>query len=133
MRASFRAIEAHRDAAEIFHNDFNYLTSLPRFGYLKETNDRIQRAGLDVIFAGVKAGVFRSDIDAEVFYRFARDALWLSVRWLRPEGKYKVQQLADAYIAICMEGFAVERPRRPAPRAKASKQALDRSTRRARY
>src|SRR5579862_6603420 len=31
MRASFRAIETHRDAAEIFHNDFNYLTGLPRF------------------------------------------------------------------------------------------------------
>jgi TetR/AcrR family transcriptional regulator, cholesterol catabolism regulator len=112
MRASFRAIEAHRDACEIFHNDFNYLTSLPRFAYLRQTNDRIQRAGLDIIKAGARQGVFRSDIDPEIFYRFARDAMWLSVRWFRPSGRYTLQEVADSYITICMEGFAVNGKRR---------------------
>jgi hypothetical protein len=50
----------------------------------------------------------------------------LSVRWLRPGGKHRPQELADAYIAICMEGFAVEGPRPSPRRSKRSKQALDR-------
>jgi TetR/AcrR family transcriptional regulator, cholesterol catabolism regulator len=131
MRASFRAMESHRDAAEIFHNDFNYLTGLPRFAYLKQTNDRIQHAGLDVIRAGVKEAVFRADLDPEVFYRFARDAMWLSVRWFRPGGKYSVEDLADAYIAICMEGFALDGgpDNTGGPRRAASKQPLDRRRR----
>jgi AcrR family transcriptional regulator len=130
MRASFRVMEEHRDAAEIFHNDFNYLTAQPRFAYLKQTNDRIQHAGLDVIRGGVKSGVFRGDIDPELFYRFARDAMWLSVRWFRPGGKLSVEQLADAYIAICMEGFALD-GHAPAPRRRGTpaKQPLDRQRR----
>jgi AcrR family transcriptional regulator len=129
MRASFRVMEAHRDAAEIFHNDFNYLTAQPRFAYLKQTNDGIQRAGLDVIRGGVKSGVFRADIDPDLFYRFARDAMWLSVRWFRPGGKLTVEDLADAYIAICMEGFAVDGRRAAAPRRSGAKQPLDRQRR----
>jgi hypothetical protein len=78
----------------------------------------------------VKSGVFRGDIDPELFYRFARDAMWLSVRWFRPGGKLSVEQLADAYIAICMEGFALD-GRGPAPRRRntRAKQPLDRQRR----
>ncbi len=56
IAASFHAIEAHRDACEIYQNDFNYLSGLPRFSYLKKRAAELQKAWVEVILAGVEAG-----------------------------------------------------------------------------
>jgi AcrR family transcriptional regulator len=104
--ASFQAIEAHRDACEIYQNDFNYLSGLPRFAYLKKRAAELQKTWVQVILAGVEAGQFRSDVDPKVFYRFARDAVWLTVRWYRAGGRYRIDELADECTKILMEGYA---------------------------
>jgi TetR/AcrR family transcriptional regulator, cholesterol catabolism regulator len=108
--ASFRAIDAHRDACEIYQNDFNYLSSLPRFAYLKKAAAGLQKAWVEVIVAGVEGGAFRDDVDPRVFYRFARDAVWLTVRWYKPGGRYRIDELAEECTKILMEGYA--RPQR---------------------
>jgi TetR/AcrR family transcriptional regulator, cholesterol catabolism regulator len=104
--ASFRAIDAHRDACEIYQNDFNYLSGLPRFGYLKKRAAELQKAWVEVIRAGVERKEFRADVDPRVFYRFARDAVWLTVRWYKPGGRYGVDELAVECTKILMEGYA---------------------------
>jgi AcrR family transcriptional regulator len=114
--ASFRAIEGHRDACEIYQNDFNYLSSLPRFAYLKKSAAALQKAWVEVIVAGVEGGAFRDDVDPRVFYRFARDAVWLTVRWYKPGGRYRIDELAEECTKILMEGYA-----RPARVAKVKK------------
>lgn len=127
--ASFRAIEAHRDACEIYQNDFNYLSGLPRFAYLKKKADELQKAWVQVILAGVEAGEFRADVDPRVFYRFAHDAVWLTVRWYRPGGRYRIDELADECTKILMEGYAQSarrdglRAARPGKTVKAAKAA----------
>jgi hypothetical protein len=45
-----------------------------------------------------------------VFYRFARDAVWLTVRWYKPGGRYRIDELAEECTKILMEGYA--RPQR---------------------
>jgi TetR/AcrR family transcriptional regulator, cholesterol catabolism regulator len=106
IAASFHAIEAHRDACEIYQNDFNYLSGLPRFAYLKKRAAELQKAWVEVILAGVEQGELRSDVDPRVFYRFARDAVWLTVRWYKPGGRYRIEELADECTKILMEGYA---------------------------
>jgi hypothetical protein len=41
-----------------------------------------------------------------VFYRLIRDAVWLSIRWHRPDGPYSTQQLAEDVTALFLHGFA---------------------------
>jgi AcrR family transcriptional regulator len=124
IRISFAAIDEHPDACEIYQNDFNYLADLPRFGYLRKKGQEFQKAWVDVILEGVARGQFREDVDPRVFYRFARDAVWPTVRWYNRGGKYRIDELAEECIKVLMEGFGT-RPRQPAsrttrPRAKAA-------------
>jgi len=123
IRVSFRAIAEHRDACEIYQNDFNYLSGLPRFAYLHKRATQLQKTWVDVILAGVERGQFRADVDPRVFYRFARDAVWLTVRWYKPGGRYRIEELAEECILVLMDGYAAGgRPsaasrRRRTPRA----------------
>jgi AcrR family transcriptional regulator len=106
IRVSFQSIEEYPEACEIYQNDFNYLTSLPRFGYLQKKAAEFQKAWVDVIMDGVDQGQFRGDVDPRVFYRFARDALWLTVRWYKPGGRHRIEELAEECIAVLMDGYA---------------------------
>jgi AcrR family transcriptional regulator len=117
IRISFQAIDEHPDTCEIYQNDLNYLTALPRFAYLQKKGQEFQKAWVDVIVEGVARGQFREDVDPRVFYRFARDAVWPTVRWYKPGGRYRIEELADECIKVLMDGFATSARSRPAAKA----------------
>lgn len=111
IRASFTAIDQHSHACEIYQNDYNYLRSLPRLEHLNTMTEAVQHMWLDAIQLGVSQGVFRSDVEPGLFYRFARDAIWFTVRWKRrPQGPEGVKQLSDACITILLDGYVTPRP-----------------------
>src|SRR5436190_698186 len=76
----------HPYACHIYQHDFNYLRTLPRYAVLDEMARDGERAWLDLLSEGAAQGQFRTDIEPIVFYRFSRDAIFLSVRWYRPGG-----------------------------------------------
>jgi AcrR family transcriptional regulator len=115
VRESLATVEAHPYATEIYQNDLTFLRTLPGYEYLRTAAADVQQTWLSVIKAGAKAGVFRSDIQPEVFYRFLRDTVWLSVRWFKPTRTYPMSKLADDCISIFLDGFAAP-PARPARR-----------------
>jgi AcrR family transcriptional regulator len=106
MRESFRSIAEHPEACEIYRNDYKYLAAIPRFAYVVKATRRVQRMWLSVIEAGVEVGEFRPDLDARLFYRFARDAIWQSARWFKPRGPHTIDEIADACISLFLDGFA---------------------------
>ncbi len=108
IRTSFHLVEKHPYACHIYQHDFNYLRTLPRFATLDSTARDGEKAWMEVLKAGVVQGQFRADVDPLVFYRFARDAIFLTVRWYRPGGRYKIDDLADSCTSIFMQGFAVQ-------------------------
>lgn len=105
IRASFRSIADHPEACEIYRNDYKHLSALPGFEGLVESTRRVQRTWMVEIDAGVRAGLLRSDLDPILFYRFARDAVWQSARWFRPEGTHTVDEVADTCLLILLQGF----------------------------
>lgn len=105
-RESFRSIADHPEACEIYRNDYKYLASLPRFAYVVKATRDVQRTWLAVIEAGVSTGELRHDIDARLFYRFARDAIWQSARWYTPREPHSIDEIADACISVLLDGFA---------------------------
>ncbi|MDT5027863.1 MAG: TetR/AcrR family transcriptional regulator, cholesterol catabolism regulator [Micromonosporaceae bacterium] len=117
VRESLATVEAHPYATEIYQNDLTFLRTLPGYEYLRTAAADVQQTWLTVIKAGARAGVFRSDIQPEVFYRFIRDTVWLSVRWFKLTRAYPMSKLADDCISIFLDGFATASPTRPARRS----------------
>jgi AcrR family transcriptional regulator len=105
IRTSFQAIDEHQHACEIFQNDYKYLRSLPQLAELDALNEDVQKIWISTIDQGVREGSFRSDIEPRMFYRFARDAIWFSVRWYHPGGRNTVERMSTACIAVLLDGF----------------------------
>jgi TetR/AcrR family transcriptional regulator, cholesterol catabolism regulator len=106
IREAFSSLGGNPAALAVMINEFNFLVQFPRFAYLREGAEETERLWTGVIEAGMRTGVFRSDIDARMIYRFMRDTIWISVRWYRPEGKYSPEEIADFYVAMLLDGLA---------------------------
>jgi TetR/AcrR family transcriptional regulator, cholesterol catabolism regulator len=103
---SLEVAEEQPHATAIYQNEAQYLREMPGFSEIQSAADEIQQAWLQVIAAGVADGSFRDDIPPRVFYRLIRDAVWLSVRWHRPEGPYSTSQFAEDVTSLFLYGFA---------------------------
>ncbi|TQN32457.1 TetR family transcriptional regulator [Haloactinospora alba] len=108
VRASYSALDSHRSAATVLHNDWNYLRQLPRFDYLHTTERDIQRIWTGVLTDGQSRGVFRSDIDPELTCLMLRDSIRGSVRWHQPDGKSATSELARHTITVLLAGISAD-------------------------
>jgi TetR/AcrR family transcriptional regulator, cholesterol catabolism regulator len=109
VRAGFGALGRHRAAVAVMLNEFNMLVQFPRFAYLREGADETERLWVRVLEDGMRKGAFRADIDPRMIYRFMRDAIWLSVRWYRPEREYRPDEIAAFYVDLLLDGLAQRR------------------------
>jgi AcrR family transcriptional regulator len=106
IAASLEVAESEPSATLIYQNEMAYIRELPQYEAVKAAAAEVQQTWLSAIEAGRADGSFRTDVDPRVFYRFVRDAVWLSVRWYRPEGQYTVEQLAADCASIFLDGYA---------------------------
>jgi AcrR family transcriptional regulator len=102
---AFRSLGEHRAAITVLQNERNYLRSLPRFGYLSKADDEVRQIWTTVLRDGIGAGVFRTDLDPEITYRFLRDSVWVAVRWFRQDGRLTPEDLADQYLTMILDGI----------------------------
>ncbi|NGP07403.1 TetR/AcrR family transcriptional regulator [Rhodococcus sp. 14C212] len=105
MRAAFRSLETHRAAITVVQNERSYLKQFSRFDYVAEAGAEVRRIWIQVLEDGVASGVFRSDLDTAVTYRFLRDSIWVAVRWFTPSGRLSADEMADQYLKLIMHGL----------------------------
>jgi TetR/AcrR family transcriptional regulator, cholesterol catabolism regulator len=103
---SLEVAQEHPHAQAIYQNEGQFMREMPGFEQVQSAAADVQQTWLRVIEAGAADGSFRRDIPARVFYRLIRDAVWLSVRWHRPDGPYPTPRLADDITSIFLDGFA---------------------------
>jgi len=114
VRSAFGALGSDRAAAAVMLNEYNVLVQFPRFAYLRDGADETERLWVAVLADGMRSRAFRSDIDPRMIYRFLRDAIWVSVRWYRPGGKYRPEEIADLYLDVLLDGIAARgAPQKP--------------------
>lgn len=109
VSAAFRSVETHRAAAVVLQNERQDLSQLPRFAYLPEREETVRRIWIDTIESAAASGDVRSDVPASTLYRFLRDAIWVSVRWFRPNGSRSIQEMTDTYISLLFDGIGAPR------------------------
>jgi AcrR family transcriptional regulator len=103
--ASFEAIDTRHTAVAIYQNEARQLTGQERFSYINERNRENRELWASVLRRGVAEGDFRPDLDVDLVYRFMRDTVWVAVRWYRPGGAKTVEQIADQYLSIVLDGI----------------------------
>lgn len=110
--ASFEAIDRYPAEVAIYQNEAKYLVGFDRFGYLRDRNRQFRKLWAGILQDGVRAGVFRDDLDIELVYRFIRDTVWVAVHWYRPGGELSAPEIAKQYLAILLEGITARGRRR---------------------
>jgi AcrR family transcriptional regulator len=106
VRVAFSALGSHRAAVAVMVNEYNLLVQYPRFEFLRSGADETEELWAGVVEGGIAAGAFRSDIDPHMIYRFIRDAIWVSVRWYQPDGRFSPEEIADFYLDVLLDGIA---------------------------
>jgi AcrR family transcriptional regulator len=118
VHVAFGALATDRAAVAVMLNEYNVLVEHPRFAFLLDAVEATERLWIEVLDAGMRAGDLRADVPADAVYRFLRDAIWVSVRWYRPEGPQQADDIADDYLTVLLGGLGTRRPmtRRPMTR-----------------
>jgi AcrR family transcriptional regulator len=127
--ASLKIAEDQPYPTLIYQNEIHYLSESPQFAAVQKAAEEVQNTWLKVIEAGVRDGSFRKDLPARTFYRLIRDAVWLSVRWHRPGGKYSTEQLADDVTSIFLSGYLSASTEARTAKAPASKAPVSKTAR----
>lgn len=103
--ASFESIDARHTAVAIYQNEARQLAGQDRFAYIGERNREFRQLWESVLRRGVDDGEFRPDLDIDLVYRFLRDTVWVAVRWYRPGGAKSVDDIADQYLSVVLDGI----------------------------
>ena len=103
--ASFEAIATRHAEVVIYQDEAKRLSSQPRFAYVEERNRQQRKMWVDVLTEGIEQGLFRSDVDVDLVYRFIRDTTWVSVRWYQPGGPLTAEQVGQQYLSIVLGGI----------------------------
>src|SRR5437764_131000 len=102
VRVAFGALTTDRAAVAVMLNEYNVLVQYPRFAFLRDAVEATERLWVDVLDTGMRTGDFRDDVPADAVYRFLRDAIWVSVRWYRPDGPQRPGDIADEYLTVLL-------------------------------
>ncbi|MBK0866549.1 MAG: TetR family transcriptional regulator [Saccharopolyspora sp.] len=105
VRQSFRAMNEYRSAVTIYQNEAKYLQQFERFSYLRRAANDFERTWMKVLQQGQQAGIFRSDLNVKIAYRFIRDTVWTTVHWYNPRGRLNADVIAEQHITILCEGI----------------------------
>nr|WP_221247067.1 TetR/AcrR family transcriptional regulator [Gordonia humi] len=102
--ASFESIDSRHTAVAIYQNEARRLSTQERFAYINERNVEFRDLWASVLQRGVDDGDFRPDLDVDLLYRFLRDTVWVAVRWYRPGGTKSIDEIADQYLTVVLDG-----------------------------
>jgi len=112
VQVAFGALATDHAAVAVMLNEYNVLVRYPRFAFLRDAVEATERLWVGVLDDGMRAGDLRDDVPADAVYRFLRDAIWVSVRWYRPEGPQRPGDIADEYLTVLLGGLATTPPTR---------------------
>ena len=87
-------------------NEYNLLVQYPRFEFLHDSVEESERLWVGVLETGMREGALRAGVPADAVYRFLRDAIWVSVRWYRPDGPQRPDDVAEEYLTVLLSGLA---------------------------
>lgn len=105
VREAFQTVERHPYEIAVVQNDWQAVAEYDWFHKVEEAAAQIEELWVEAFRAGAAEGAIRDDVEFRLLYRFVRDAVWMSVRWYRPERGSDIQEIARAYLALLLDGI----------------------------
>lgn len=102
---AFTTIESSPDSVQLYQNESSFLARQPGFEFVAEDSARIEEIWLRTIRRGQADGMFRSNLEASIVYRFVRDSVWSTVRWYHPGGRFTAESVRDNYLNLLHGGL----------------------------
>ena len=107
VRSSTAALSRHRAALTMLQNDWAYISTLPRFAYLRTATREIEQTWIAQLERGKRSGVFRTDLDARLTYRLLRDILWIPTSWKQGRGKsWSTDEIVTGLLHLLFVGIS---------------------------
>jgi AcrR family transcriptional regulator len=107
IRRSIEAVVLRRAQLRILHNDQAYLLQIDGYAEIESLLDKVRVLWLEVIEAGMREGVFRSDVDPMMIYRTTMGTVLSAVRWFDPHGPIGATLVADTIANILVRGISM--------------------------
>jgi AcrR family transcriptional regulator len=98
-----------REVHAIVVNERGFILRQPSFAYLEETWQEVFRTWYGVLREGVRAGVFREDLNLHLVLRIIMDSINATIVWFRPGGRYAVEEVVETQTGILMSGLTVQK------------------------
>lgn len=100
VETAFENVVAQREIAIVAQNESRRLLASGGNEHIKDGYAAVERLWISVIERGIETGVFRADLDPKLAYLFARDAIWVTARWWKPDGEYSLEYMSRMYTAL---------------------------------
>lgn len=113
LRSELRDI-AVSNAARVVNSQSRYvLRLLPTNSSMRELAVAVRAIWIDTIRTGVQQGVFRDDVDIEIFYALARKTSSIAQQWVdglsdapKPvTARWSTDSVAETWISVLLNGF----------------------------
>ena len=113
LRSELRDV-ATSNAARVVNSQSRYILKLlPAHNSIRELALAVRTIWIDTIRTGVQQGVFRYDVDIEIFYALARKTSSIAQQWVdglseapKPVTmRWGTEGLAEAWISVLLGGF----------------------------
>lgn len=101
LRVAVGYLVDRRDETTILHNDFDYLSRLPAFGFVLDGARDVERIWCGAFERGISLGALKPHMEPELAYRAVIGAVFSTSRWYEPQGAVGVEEF-HRQLATCV-------------------------------
>ena len=104
LEAQMQVIERNLDWATVFFHEWRHL-SPDKQDRIALRRDGVERVFRQVLEEGVRAGVFRKDLDVKLAGVLALSSANWAYHWFSPKGRLSAREVADAFARMLLDGM----------------------------
>lgn len=97
--------EQYHGATSIWRREGEYMRQRVVEADMTETADIMDAAWRGAFTDGTADGLFRTDIDTDVFHELLYDSVWHAGRWFRPTPENTLADLAHTMVSVFVDGI----------------------------
>lgn len=106
LHQSFTRMVEWRAAASVMHSDWEYLSTLDGFEFVRDFFAEVNEIWLEVIHDAVDKGALAGDIEPEVVFRLLTQIMGGIVHRYRPGGRISVDMMIDYFHRMLFGGLS---------------------------
>ncbi len=99
---------AKREVHLIVVNERNFLARHPKFNSLEETWHDLFRIWYGVLQEGVRAGVFRREVNLHLALSIIMNSVNATIIWFRADGRFSIDEVLETQMGLLLRGLSVE-------------------------